>query len=137
MPRTGLTLPSLPNPGDIPSYLQTRVLTADDIKPATKLLHSLAGSAHTAEVLHILAPLAYAIALARTDPARRRTSWAPWLVGLGVQVAARQLAARARERGGTTTRRGPAASAAAVAAAAAVVWCPPPLFQDTHPSIHA
>lgn len=100
MPRTGLTLPSLPARGDISTYLLSRVLTADDIKPATKLLHSLAGSAHTAEILHILAPLVYALALARTDPARRRTSWAPWLVGLSVQVAARQLAARAREGSG-------------------------------------
>ncbi|KAG6355480.1 hypothetical protein INS49_003442 [Diaporthe citri] len=100
MPRTGLTLPSLPAKGDISTYLLSRVLTADDIKPATKLLHSLAGSAHTAEVLHILAPLVYAIALSRTDAGRRRTSWAPWLVGLSVQLAARQLAARAREGGG-------------------------------------
>ena len=100
MPRTGLTLPSLPARGDISTYLLSRVLTADDIKPATKLLHSLAGSAHAAEVLHILAPLVYAVALSRTDAARRRTSWAPWLVGLSVQLAARQLAARAREGGG-------------------------------------
>lgn len=112
MPRTGLTLPSLPAKGDISTYLLSRVLTADDIKPATKLLHSLAGSAHTAEVLHILAPLVYALALARTDPARRRTSWAPWLVGLAVQVAARQLAARAREggAGGNVMTRSPAAA---------------------------
>ncbi|KAI3400791.1 hypothetical protein diail_2000 [Diaporthe ilicicola] len=100
MPRTGLTLPSLPASGDISSYLLSRVLTADDIKPATKLLHGLRGSAHTAEVLHILAPLAYAVALSRTDASRRRSSWAPWLVGLSVQLAARQLAARAREGGG-------------------------------------
>lgn len=105
MPRTGLTLPSLPAKGDISTYLLSRVLTADDIKPATKLLHSLAGSAHTAEVLHILAPLVYAIALSRTDAGRRRTSWAPWLVGLSVQLAARQLAARAREGGGSGNLR--------------------------------
>lgn len=100
MPRTGLTLPSLPSRGDISSYLLTRVLTADDIKPATKLLHALRGSAHTAEVLHILAPLLYAIALSRTSPEKRRTSWAPWLVGLSVQLAARQLAVRARGASG-------------------------------------
>ncbi|KAF3768598.1 peroxisome membrane protein [Cryphonectria parasitica EP155] len=97
MPRTGLTLPSLPARGDISSYLLARVLTADDIKPATKLLHTLRGSASTAEVLYILAPLVYALALARTDPSRRRASWTPWLVGLSVQLAARQLALRARD----------------------------------------
>lgn len=100
MPRTGLTLPSLPARGDISSYLLTRVLTADEIKPATKLLQSLQGSAHTAEILHILAPLVYAIALSRASESKRRTSWTPWLIGLSVQLAARQLALRAREGAG-------------------------------------
>lgn len=120
MPRTGLRLPSLPARGDISSYLLTRVLTADDIKPATKLLHALRGSAHTAEVLHILAPLIYAIALSRTtaDPARRRSSWTPWLIGLSVQLAARQLAMRARE--GSNGFSGVSAGAGASAGAAGV-----------------
>lgn len=96
MPRTGLSLPTLPSRGDISSYLQTRVLTADDIKPATKLLYTLYGSAHTAEVLHILSPLIYAIALSRSSD--KRNGWTPWLIGLSVQVAARQLAQRARTR---------------------------------------
>lgn len=115
MPRTGLTLPSLPSRGDISSYLLTRVLTADDIKPATKLLHALRGSAHTAEVLHILAPLIYAVALSRTDPSRRRSSWIPWLVGLSAQLAARQLAVRARDK---TTGNGGRSSSTAMAMAA-------------------
>ncbi|KUI56099.1 Peroxisomal membrane protein PEX16 [Cytospora mali] len=98
MPRTGQTLPTLPQRGDISTYLQNRVLTADDIKPATKLLSALRGSAHTAEVLHILSPLIYAIALSRCDPSKRRSSWTPWLVGLSVQLAARHLAARAQQQ---------------------------------------
>lgn len=96
MPRTGLSLPTLPSRGDISSYLLTRVLTADDIKPATKLLYTLYGSAHTAEVLHILSPLIYAIALSRSSG--NRNVWTPWLIGLSVQVAARKLAQRARAR---------------------------------------
>lgn len=106
MRRTGLTLPSLPAGSDVSSYLLTRVLTADDIKPATKLLRSLRGrggavsSAHAAEILYILAPLVYAVALARTSsPQGRRSAWTPWLVGLLVQVAARQLAAHWRGGG--------------------------------------
>lgn len=96
MPRTGLSLPTLPLRGDISNYLLTRVLTADDIKPATKLLYTLYGSAHTAEVLHILSPLIYAIALSRSS--NKRNGWTPWLIGLSVQVAARQLAQRTRTR---------------------------------------
>ncbi|KAK4451226.1 peroxisomal membrane protein PEX16 [Podospora aff. communis PSN243] len=97
MPRTGMSLPSLPAPGDISGYLLSRVLTADDIKPATKLMNRLQGSAHVAEVLHILAPLVYAIALARSR--NRRKDWTPWMLGLAVELAARQL----RDRGLRTT----------------------------------
>ncbi|KAK3331316.1 peroxisome membrane protein [Apodospora peruviana] len=99
MPRTGMSLPSLPAPGDISGYLLARVLTADDIKPATKLLNQLQGSAQAAEVLHILAPLIYAVALARSVKKGRKTSWSPWLIGLAVELAARQL----RDRGLRTT----------------------------------
>ncbi|KAK8070358.1 Peroxisomal membrane protein pex16 [Apiospora hydei] len=88
MPRTGSSLPSLPSPGDISSYLLSRVLTADDIKPATKLLNTLQGSGRAAEILHILAPLIYAVSLARS---KNKRSWTPWLIGLSVEYAARQL----------------------------------------------
>ncbi|KAM0325029.1 hypothetical protein ACHAQA_007565 [Verticillium albo-atrum] len=96
MPRTGMSLPSLPRPGDISGYLLGKVLTSDDIKPAPKLLNQTQGPAQAAEVLHILAPLVYAIALARSKDKR---SWTPWLVGLSVEYAARQL----RDRGFRTT----------------------------------
>lgn len=98
MPRTGMSLPSLPAPGDTSSYLLSRVLTADDIKPATKLLNRLQGSAQAAEILHILAPLIFALALARSK--NKRKAWTPWLLGVGVELAARQL----RDRGLRTTR---------------------------------
>ncbi|KAH8648594.1 peroxisome membrane protein [Xylariales sp. PMI_506] len=88
MPRTGSSLPSLPSPGDISSYLLGRVLRADDIKPATKLLNSLQGSAQAAEILHVLAPLIYATVLARS---KNKKAWTPWLVGLSIECAARQL----------------------------------------------
>ncbi|KAK3372064.1 peroxisome membrane protein [Podospora didyma] len=97
MPRTGMSLPTLPAPGDLSGYLLSRVLTADDIKPATKLLNQLQGSAHVAEVLHILAPVVYAVAMARSK--NRRKAWSPWLLGVGVELAARQL----RDRGLRTT----------------------------------
>ncbi|KAJ9132324.1 Peroxisomal membrane protein PEX16 [Pleurostoma richardsiae] len=88
MPRTGMSLPALPSRGDVSNYLLSRVLSADDIKPAARLLHTLHGRAHVAEILYILAPLLYATALARS---KDKTSWTPWLMGLGVQLAARNL----------------------------------------------
>ena len=96
MPRTGSSLPSLPSPSDISSYLQSKVLTAEDIKPAAKLLNSLQGSAQAAEILHILAPVIYVLALARSAD---KKSWTPWLVGLTTEFAARQL----RDRSFRTT----------------------------------
>ncbi|KAI9163725.1 Peroxisomal membrane protein-like protein [Paramyrothecium foliicola] len=88
MPRTGTSLPSLPESSDISSYLLGRVLSADDIKPATKLLNQLRGRGQAAEILQILAPLIYAIALARS---KNKKSWTPWLVGIAVEAAARRL----------------------------------------------
>jgi peroxin-16 len=108
MPRTGMSLPNLPLPGDTTSYLLSRVLTAEDIKPATKLLLPLANGAYAAEVVHILAPLLYAVALSQakqsSDP-RWQRSWAPWLLGVGLELLARQLRQRnaeGRDFGGRT-----------------------------------
>ncbi|KAI1328225.1 peroxisome membrane protein [Xylariaceae sp. FL0255] len=92
MPRTKLNLPSLPSAGDVSSYLQGRVLTAEDIKPAAQLLNTLSRSGQAAEVLHILSPLIYAIALSQS---KDKKSWAPWIIGLSIEYTARQL----RERG--------------------------------------
>jgi peroxin-16 len=88
MKRTGLSLPPLPNPGDISSYLLSKVLTADDIKAPNALLNKVNGSAQLAELLHILQPLIYAIAMSRS---RNKKNWQPWLLGLSIQLAARQL----------------------------------------------
>lgn len=97
MPRTGLTLPSLPNPGDISGFLLSKVLTADDIKPATNLLHRIQGSAQLAEILHIVRPVIYAVAMAR---AKEKKSWQPWLLGVSIELAARQLRADKINGGG-------------------------------------
>ncbi|KAL3418054.1 peroxisomal membrane protein [Phlyctema vagabunda] len=88
MKRTGLNLPTLPNPGDISNYLLSKVLTADDIKAPNALLNKVNGSAQLAEFLHILQPVIYSVAMARS---RDRKNWQPWLLGLSVEYAARQL----------------------------------------------
>ncbi|KAI9836134.1 MAG: Peroxisomal membrane protein pex16 [Thelocarpon superellum] len=95
MPRTGLRLPGLPNSQDITSYLLARVLTADDIKPPKSLLHRTSGRGQAAEILYILRPVIYALAMqywsSRAEP-KQRSSWKPWLIGLGIEYGARQLA---------------------------------------------
>lgn len=88
MPRTGLTLPTLPNPSDISNYLLSKVLTAEDIKPATNLLTKIQGPAQIAEILHIMRPVIYAIAMSRS---KDKKSWHPWLLGISMEIAARQL----------------------------------------------
>jgi peroxin-16 len=88
MKRTGLSLPTLPNPGDISSYLLSKVLTADDIKAPNTLLNKVNGSAQVAEWLHILQPVVYALAMARS---KDKKNWQPWLLGLSIEYAARQL----------------------------------------------
>ncbi|PMD63297.1 peroxisomal membrane protein [Hyaloscypha bicolor E] len=88
MKRTGMSLPVLPNPSDISTYLLSKVLTADDIKAAPSLLNSTRGSAQLAEILYILQPVIYAVALSRSKDKR---NWQPWLLGLSIEYAARQL----------------------------------------------
>jgi peroxin-16 len=88
MKRTGLRIPTLPHPGDISSYLLSKVLTADDIKAPNALLNKVHGSAQVAEWLHILQPTVYALAMARS---KDKKNWQPWLLGLSIEYAARQL----------------------------------------------
>ncbi|KAJ5443649.1 uncharacterized protein N7458_007521 [Penicillium daleae] len=92
MPRTGLSLPSLPDVNDVSNYLISKVLTADDIKPPKTLLHRVTGQGQLAEVLYILRPVVYALAMQRWSGDRR--SWRPWLIGFGMEYGCRQLAKR-------------------------------------------
>lgn len=100
MPRTGLTLPALPAATDITSYLLSKVLTAEDVKPPRALLHRVSGPGRLAEVLYILRPVIYALAMQRwhhsgtTTGGRPKKSWRPWLIGLSIEYGARQLAKR-------------------------------------------
>ncbi|KAH0610850.1 uncharacterized protein H6S33_011277 [Morchella sextelata] len=92
MPRTGLSLPSLPASGQVSQYLLTKVLTAEDVKPPNQLLHRVQGTGYFAEVLYIIRPVVYAIAMKQW--AHDKKSWRPWLVGVSLEYAARQLAKR-------------------------------------------
>lgn len=86
--RTGLSIPSLPNPKNISKYLLSRVVTAEDIKMPFTLLNQLGGSAYLAELLHILQPLIYSIAMSKN---RNKKNWQPWLLGFGIEYAACRL----------------------------------------------
>ena len=91
MPRTGLNLPTLPDSSEISEYLLKKVLTADDIKPPKQLLHRVTSiQGQIAEAMWILRPVIYVLAMQRWQSDRK--SWRPWLVGVSIEVAARQLA---------------------------------------------
>jgi len=90
MPRTGLSLPTLLEASDVSAFLLSKVLTADDIKPAKALLHRVTGQGQVAEVMYILRPVVYALAMQRCSGDRK--SWRPWLLGLSIEYGARQLA---------------------------------------------
>ncbi|KAI9880486.1 MAG: Peroxisomal membrane protein pex16 [Pleopsidium flavum] len=90
MPRTGLSLPTLPDSSDISTFLLSKVLTADDIKPPKALLHRVSGQGQLAEVLFILRPVIYALAMQKWSGGRK--SWRPWLLGISIEYGARQLA---------------------------------------------
>lgn len=90
MPRTGLSLPSLPDANDISNYLISKVLTADDVKPPKALLHRVTGQGQFAEILYIIRPVIYALALQRWSGNER--SWSPWLIGFALEYGSRQLA---------------------------------------------
>jgi len=95
MPRTSLTLPPLPSSEDISSYLLSKVLTADDIKPPKALLHRTSGLGEAAEVLYILRPVIYAAAMSywcQRKDGKGKADWRPWLLGLSIEYGARQLA---------------------------------------------
>ncbi|KAJ5603571.1 peroxin Pex16-Penicillium chrysogenum [Penicillium hordei] len=92
MPRTGLSLPSLPDVNDVSNYLISKVLTADDIKPPKTLLHRATGQGQLAEVLYILRPVVYAMAMQKWRGDKR--SWRPWVIGFGMEYGCRQLAKR-------------------------------------------
>jgi peroxin-16 len=103
MPRTGLMLPDLPDPDAITSYLVTKVLTPDDIKPAKQLLHKLSTlQGQLAETLHILRPVIYALLMqryaARYGTKASKSIWTPWLAGISIEYLSRHLAKRDLDR---------------------------------------
>ncbi|KDQ16718.1 hypothetical protein BOTBODRAFT_156651 [Botryobasidium botryosum FD-172 SS1] len=81
----------------VDEYLRTKALTTTDIRSSinpTSLLRSLSSSRDwVAEVLYILRPLIYVLALARTklNPASRISSAAPLAVSLAIDLFSRAI----------------------------------------------
>ncbi|KAL8726627.1 MAG: hypothetical protein Q9166_006586 [cf. Caloplaca sp. 2 TL-2023] len=105
MPRTGMTLPTLPTQTSesITSFLSKRVISADDIKAASQLVRKISTyQGQVAEMMWIARPVVYALAMQRLSLGkgeRRRWDWRPWVLGLGMEVAARELGKKeVRER---------------------------------------
>ena len=108
MPRTQHKLSPLPEPGtSIPGYLSTRIVSSDNIKHASLLVRRLSSyQAQAAEMLYIVRPVIYALAMQRLQGNKR--DWRPWALGLAMEVAARRLAKKdVREQpGGMGTMTG-------------------------------
>ncbi|OLL22066.1 Peroxisomal membrane protein PEX16 [Neolecta irregularis DAH-3] len=94
LPRTGLTLPSLSQTQSVNTFLLDKLLTADDIKPPFQLVHRVQGLGRFAEILYILRPLVYALLLKRYS----KKNWRPWVIGISIDLAARNLALRSFEQ---------------------------------------
>lgn len=96
MPRTGMKLPPMPsNSGmsgeSITDFLGKRVVRADEIKSAKRLVRKIASvQGQLAEIMWILRPVVYALALQRCQGYKR--DWRPWALGLAMEIASRQLA---------------------------------------------
>ena len=112
LPRTGGTLPSLSSTASaspfsrtdgITSYLFSRVLTVEDIKPASQLLPRLNGLSWYAEILYILRPLLYALIMQRyvrkQGDRNAKRAWWPWLLGLSIEYAAMELRKQGDNKG--------------------------------------
>ena len=96
MPRTGMRLPPMPsNSGiggeSISDFLGKRVISADEIKSAKRLVRQVATmQVQVAELMWILRPVFYALALQRCQGKKR--DWRPWALGLAMEIGSRQLA---------------------------------------------
>ena len=111
LPRTNITLPSLPSASQIASYLSSRTLSPSSLRPAQTLLHRLTSrQSQIAELLYILRPLIFALLMQRlatrhvsktpNPPSAAlgrpawKSEWMPWIIGLGMEVTSRQLMKR-------------------------------------------
>ncbi len=103
MPRTGMRLPQLPSSSgiggeSITDFLGKRVISADEIKSARRLVRKITSmQGQLAETMWILRPVVYALALQRCQA--NKGDWRPWAVGLAMEVASRQLAKKDVEEG--------------------------------------
>lgn len=80
--------PKLTSQEAVTDYLMKKVLYVEDLRSPPSLLHTLSGVGKFAELLTILRPLIYASLLQRTGDKR---NWRPWLIGIAIDYAAREL----------------------------------------------
>ena len=102
MPRTSLKLanPPEPNSRDISAYLLAHTLTPNAVVPPSNLLSKLSTSrTQAAELLWILRPVIYALLMQRFR--RNKRDWRPWVAGVTMEFAARQMATVPGRQGGS------------------------------------
>ena len=110
MPRTGMRLPQIPSSSklggeNITDFLGKRVIGADEIKSAKRLVRRITSAqGQIAELMWVLRPFIYALALQRCQANRR--DWKPWVIALTMEVVSRRLANRDVMEGVTGGLRG-------------------------------
>ncbi|KAG8526363.1 uncharacterized protein KY384_000356 [Bacidia gigantensis] len=94
MPRTGMLLPELPrlDAGEtVVEFLESRAVGPDEIKSARQLVRNMESvRANISEIVWILRPVLYALALQRVQGNRK--DWRPWILGVLMEMGSRQLA---------------------------------------------
>lgn len=91
--RTNCKLAPLPPPSQISDFLSNHALSPWDVKPPSQLMHTLStASEYTSEILFIVRPLVYALAMQRYQADKR--NWTPWVLGLAIEIGARQIGRR-------------------------------------------
>ncbi|KAF7722806.1 Peroxisomal membrane protein pex16 [Apophysomyces ossiformis] len=101
--RTGKEIPRMKTAvADVQDYLMSKVLTPEKLRRPDQMVHVMNLLGRFGEILYILRPLIYVLAILRYG----QRSWRPWLLSLAVELAS-QAALRKSFDGGRRTRMFP------------------------------
>ncbi|KAI9488907.1 peroxisome membrane protein [Zychaea mexicana] len=80
--------------GDVTDYLMSKVLTPEKLRRPDQMVHIMNAIGKSGEVLYILRPLLYVLAVLKYG----RMSWKPWLLSLAVELLSQAMVRQAFEQ---------------------------------------